>query len=202
VSILPSRGHVIFTGRPSQYQGSIAKHFADKAERSQPVYFRDLSGEAIPLDASHERLTIAQAMLQGKPHALVITAAHRGISEPLDLEGFEGVACIWECKQAGQSLRVTLIELWPATGREVILEGTQEPSGIAWHETNAPEPAPIQRQRTGTNDRGNGGLIDPNTRTQLSEWISCAKMLIAGSSFCVLTPGASPYGVNDQPPHE
>jgi hypothetical protein len=36
-----------------------------------------------------------------------------------------------------------------------------------------PEPAPIQRQRTGTNDRGNGGLIDPNTRTQLSEWQKC-----------------------------
>jgi hypothetical protein len=34
VSILPKSGHVIFTGRPSQYQGLIAKHFSNQASKA------------------------------------------------------------------------------------------------------------------------------------------------------------------------
>jgi hypothetical protein len=97
VSILPKSGHVIFTGRPSQYQGLIAKHFSNQASKAKRkrVYFRDLSGEAIPLDASHERLAVAADILDQEPGALVVTACHRGVSEPLDLEGFESVARIF-----------------------------------------------------------------------------------------------------------
>jgi hypothetical protein len=173
MSILPSRGHVIFTGRPSNYQGSIAKHFSNIASKAgRVVYYRDISGQAIPLDCNHDRLAVAQAMLQGKPHALVVTAGHYGVSGKLDVSDFKSVARIWECKQHGETLQVTLTEVLPATGREVMLEGTQEPSGIAWHETNAPEPAPLGKQRFSMADGHGEGMPDaPGARTMIGEYL-------------------------------
>jgi hypothetical protein len=174
MSIFPKSGHVIFTGRPSNYQGLIAKHFsnlATKAKSKRPVYFRDLSGEGIPLTASHDRLAVAAGILDQEPGALVITAAHYGVLEPLDLEGFESVARIWECKQCGQSLGVTLTEVQPATGRTIYLQGAPGHSGISWEEVDAPEPAPLGKQRLSMDDgHGPGGPIDPNARTQIGEW--------------------------------
>jgi hypothetical protein len=175
VSILPSRGHVIFTGRPSQYQGSIVKFFASQAVRKcgGPVEYRDLSGEALPLDSNHERLTIVADILAKECRTLVLTAGHYGTSGKLDVSDFKGVARIWECKQHGETLQVTLTESWPTTGREVHLQGTYGNPGIAWHEVAAPEPTPIGHQRTGTNDRGEGMPDAPGARTQLSEWRKC-----------------------------
>jgi hypothetical protein len=171
--ILPQFGHVIFTGRPSNYQGFIAKWFADQAARRQsPVEFLDLSTEGLPLDATHERLADARNMLAAEPHTLVISAGHYGVFGPFDVSDFHDVARVWECKQQGQSLDVTLTELWPATGREVHLQGVKNRDmTISWNEVAAPEPAPIPRQRTGTRDNGSGGLIDPNARTQIGEYL-------------------------------
>jgi hypothetical protein len=169
VSILPSRGHCIFTGRPSNYQGSIVKFFASQAVRKcgGPVEYRDLSGEALPLTAEHERLSIVADILAKECRT---TAGHYGVSGKLDLEGFESVARIWEVKQCGQALDVILTEVWPATGRTVYLLGTPGHSGIAWQEVGAPEPALIGRQRTGTNDRGEGVPDAPGARTMIGEY--------------------------------
>jgi len=183
MNILPSHGHCIFIGRPSQYQGSIVKFFANKVvHQSSRVEYRDLSGEGIPLNASHERLTIAADILQGEPGALVVTAGHYGVSSKFDLEGFESVARIWECEQHGQTLQVILTELWPATGREIHLQGTQEHSEIVWQEVAAPEPAPVQRQRQSMADGHGDGMPDASgARTMIGEFLKAnpGKRIIA-----------------------
>jgi hypothetical protein len=115
LSILPKSGHILFTGRPSQYQGLIEKHFVNIASKAHncPVYFKDISEGAIPLTAEHERLAITQGMVEKDPRCIVVTAAYYGVSASLDLEDFESVARIWDCKQCGQALDVILTEVWP-----------------------------------------------------------------------------------------
>jgi hypothetical protein len=123
------------------------------------VFFTDLSQVGLPITPDHPRFELARDILASEKRSGV-TAGHWGSGPaPSDADLLEFDADrIWRIELLPGATMVRLSQVKPATGATFYFAGANIAFDTVWTACEAPEAqqTSIGRQRSGTNDRGEG----------------------------------------------